>query len=255
FILDGIEVNAGKWYFCVRLPLGGAALIGWATNGFNPPLHDSWGIGDDKYSWGFDGSRGVYDHRQRSSFYSENSWDEEAVCGCGIEIDDKNTNIKYWLNGRFIGIVYSHSENTTIKSAIKTNLSPNGIFATYFPAVTVKVYRNVANTGVFEFIFSPEDMTKCPLPKGYKSLLMPKLLTMENVLVAYPSSAYLIGNDIQQYFYTSRCPKNDFNDKKISLLRDFVNDQHFEVPFNIDMVTMDDNLLKLSKENDGFLLS
>ncbi|CAF4919026.1 unnamed protein product, partial [Rotaria sp. Silwood1] len=255
FILDGIEVNAGKWYFCVRLPLGGAALIGWATKGFNPPLHDSWGIGDDKYSWGFDETRGVYDHRQRSIFYSENFWDEEAICGCGIEIDGKNTNIKYWLNGKFIGTVYSHSENQTIKSAIKTNLLPNGIFATYFPAVSIKVYRNVANTGVFEFIFSPEDMTKCPLPKGYKSLLMPKLLTMENVLVAYPSSAYLIGNDIQQYFYTSRCPKNDFDDKKTCLLRDFVNNQHFEVPFNVDMVTSDDNLLKLSKENDGFLLS
>ncbi|CAF4092810.1 unnamed protein product, partial [Rotaria sordida] len=255
FIPDGIELNEGKWYFCIKLPLGGAAQIGWATKGFNPPLHDSYGVGDDKYSWGFDGSRGVYDHRQRSIFYSENSWDEEAVCGCGIEIDGTNTNIKYWLNGKFLGTVYSHSENKTIKSAIKTNLLPNGIFATYFPAVTVKVYRNVANTGVFEFIFSPEDMTECPLPKGYKSLLMPKLLTMENVLVAYPYSAYLIGNDIQQYFYTSRCSKNDSNDKKTSLLRDFVNDQHFEVPFNVDMVTTDDNLLKLSKENDGFLLS
>ncbi|CAF3684272.1 unnamed protein product, partial [Rotaria sordida] len=255
FIPDGIELNEGKWYFCIKLPLGGAAQIGWATKGFNPPLHDSYGVGDDKYSWGFDGSRGVYDHRQRSIFYSENSWDEEAVCGCGIEIDGTNTNIKYWLNGKFLGTVYSHSENKTIKSAIKTNLLPNGIFATYFPAVTVKVYRNVAHTGVFEFIFSPEDMTECPLPKGYKSLLMPKLLTMENVLVAYPYSAYLIGNDIQQYFYTSRCSKNDSNDKKTSLLRDFVNDQHFEVPFNVDMVTTDDNLLKLSKENDGFLLS
>ncbi|CAF3952910.1 unnamed protein product, partial [Rotaria sordida] len=169
----------------------------------------------------------------------------------GIEMDGTNTNIKYWLNGKFLGTVYSHSENKTIK----TNLLPNGIFATYFPAVTVKLYRNVANTGVFEFIFSPEDMTECPLPKGYKPLLMPKLLTMENILVAYPYSAYLIGNDIQQYFYTSRCPKNDSKDKKISLLRDFINDQHFEVPFNVDMITTDNNLLKLSKENDGFLLS
>jgi len=228
FVPADIELNEGKWYFCVRLPLGGVARIGWATKGFNPPLHDSYGIGNDKYSWGFDGSSGVYDQRQRRILYSQNSWEEEAVCGCGIEIDGKNTNIKYWLNGKFIGTLYSHSENTTIKSAIKTNLLPNGVFATYFPAVTVKVYRNVANTGVFEFIFSPEDMTECPLPNGYKPLLMPKLLTMENVLVAYPYSAYLIGNDIQQYFYTSRCPKNDSNDKKTSLLRDFVNDQHLK---------------------------
>jgi hypothetical protein len=255
FIPDGIELNEGKWYFCVRFPEGGAAIIGWATKGFNPSLHDSYGIGYDKYSWGFDGERGIYDRNPLNTYYSENSWDKEAVCGCCIEIDGTNTNIKYFLNGKFLGTVYSHSEYKTIKSKNKTNLLPNGVFATYFPAVTVKIKPNTSNKSTFEFIFSPEDMKKCPLPKGYKPLLMPNLLTMENVLVAYPSSAYLIGNDIQQYFYTNRCLKNDSDDKKTSLLRDFVNDQHLEVAFNIDMITMDDHLLKLSKENDGFLLS
>ncbi|CAF3050511.1 unnamed protein product [Rotaria sp. Silwood2] len=254
FILDEIELNEGKWYFCVKFPLGGEANIGWATKGFNPSLHNSYGIGDDAYSWGFNGAKGVYDRKQRSTFFSKKSWDEEAVCGCDIDIDGKNTNIKYWLNGRFLGTLFSHSENKTIESTIKTNLLPHGVFATYFPAVTIKVYRNVANTGVFEFIFSPEDMTECPLPKGYKPLLLPKLLTMENVLVAYPYSAYLIGNDIQQYFCTSRCSKNNSTDKKTSLLRDFVNNQHFEVPFNVDMIKTDEHLLTLSEENDGFVL-
>ncbi|CAF3356499.1 unnamed protein product [Rotaria socialis] len=255
FIPDGIELHEGKWYFCVKLPLGGAAQIGWATNGFNPVQTDDYGVGDDRFSWGFDGARGVYDRNRHSMFFRENDWDEEDVCGCGIEIDGKNTNIQYWLNGRALGPLFSTSDNETIKSGVKTNLLPNGIFASYFPAVTVKVYRNVAHTGVFEFIFSPEDMIQCPLPKGYKPLLMPKVLPMENVLVAYPYSAYLIGNDIQQYFYTSRCSKNDFTEKKSSLLRDFVNNEHCEVPFNIDMITKDDYLLKLSEESDGFLLS
>ncbi|CAF4700182.1 unnamed protein product, partial [Rotaria magnacalcarata] len=34
FIPDGIELNEGKWYFCVKFPEGGAAYIGWATKGF-----------------------------------------------------------------------------------------------------------------------------------------------------------------------------------------------------------------------------
>lgn len=256
FTLDGMEFNQGKWYFCVKLPIGGTANIGWATKGFNPSPRNAYSIGDDKYSWGFNGNRGVYDRRQRGLFYSDKSWDEAAVCGCGIEIDGYNTNIKYWVNGKFVGTLFAHSDNETIKAAIKTDLLPDGVLASYFPAVTIKVYRNVANTGVFEFIFSPEDMIECPLPKGYRPLIMPKLLTMENVLVAYPYRAYLIGNDTQQYFYTNRCLNNDSMNERTSSLCDFVNDQHFDVPFSTDMITRDDHrFLKLSDGNDGFPLS
>ncbi|CAF3929639.1 unnamed protein product [Rotaria sp. Silwood2] len=255
FIVDGIELNEGKWYFCVKFLLGGQAQIGWATNGFTPVPDSSQGIGDDQYSWGYDGSQGVCHHNQQTSFHDEIRWNADDVCGCGIEIDGENTTIKYWLNDQFLGTAFSHSENTTIQSTIKTNLLPNGLSTTYFPGVTVQVYNNVANTGAVEFIFSPEDMIQCPLPKGYKPLLMPKLVTMENVLVAYPYSAYLIGNDIHQYFYTNRCLKNDNStDMKTSLVRDFVNDHHLEVPFNIDLITTDHHLLKLSEDSDGFPL-
>ncbi|CAF4976321.1 unnamed protein product, partial [Rotaria socialis] len=71
-------------------------------------------------------------------------------------------------------------EDEPSESEIKTDLLPSGAFASYFPAVTVKFKRSSSNKGIFEFIFSPEDMTECPLPKGYKPLLVPKLLTMEN---------------------------------------------------------------------------
>ncbi|CAF1140584.1 unnamed protein product [Rotaria magnacalcarata] len=254
FIPDGIELNEGKWYFCVKFPEGGAAYIGWATKRFNPPQHDSYGIGNDEFSWGFNGKKGICKSNQSGRFFQSHEWGEETVCGCSIEIDGTNTNIKYWLNGKSLGTIFSHSENETIESEIKTNLLASGTFTSYFPAVTVKFSRNSTNNGIFEFIFSPEDMTECPLPKGFKPLLMPKLLTMENVLVAYPYSAYLIGNDIQQYFYTNRCAKNESIDKK-TLLRDFINDEHFEVRFNADMITTNNNLLKLTKDNDGFSLS
>ncbi|CAF3090352.1 unnamed protein product [Rotaria sp. Silwood2] len=255
FIVDGIQLSEGKWYFCIKTLLGGAAQIGWATNGFTPVPENSKGIGDDTFSWGYDGSRGTCYHNQGTNFCDETRWKAEDVCGCGIDINGKNTTIKYWLNGQFLGTAFSHSENTDIESTIKTNLLPNGLSTTYFPGVTIQVYNSIANTGAFEFIFSPEDMTQCPLPEGYKPLLMPTFMTMENVLVAYPFSAYLVGNDIHQYFYTSRCSKDDSADKKIFLLRDFVNDHHVKVPFNIDMITTNQHLLKLSEDSDGFPLS
>ncbi|CAF3862276.1 unnamed protein product [Adineta steineri] len=61
----------------------------------------------------------------------------------------------------------SNWNNINIESTIKTDMFPNGYEASYFPAVTVQVYGNVANTGVLEFIFSPEDMQQCPLPKDF----------------------------------------------------------------------------------------
>ncbi|CAF0796987.1 unnamed protein product [Rotaria sordida] len=255
YIIDNINLTEGKWYYCVKLPLGGTARIGWATNGFNLIPDTLKRVGDDEFSWSYDGSSGYCHYYTSNSFRDDIRWKSEDVCGCGIEIDGENTIIKYWLNGQLLGTAFSHSENTTIKSTIKTNLLRNGLNTTYFPAVNVEVYCNENNTGTFEFIFSPEDMTQCPLPKGYKPLLMPTLMTMENILVAYPFSAYLIGNDIHQYFYTSRCFKHNSTEKKTSLIRDFVNDHHFEVPFNIDMITTDHHLLKLSKDNYGFPLS
>ncbi|CAF3035361.1 unnamed protein product [Rotaria sp. Silwood2] len=255
FFMDNIAVTEGKWYYCVKLPLGGSARIGWAANGFILTPDTLKRVGDDTFSWGYDGSSGYCYYNDAHSFRDDIRWKAEDVCGCGIEIDGVNTTIKYWLNGQFLGTAFSHSENNNIQGTIKTNLLPNELNTSYFPAVHVEVYGNENNTGAFEFIFSPEDMTQCPLPKGYKPLLMPTLITVENILVAYPFSAYMIGTDIHQYFYTDRCLKHDSTEKKTSLIRDFVNDRHYEVSFNIDMITTDHHLLKLSKDNDGFPLS
>ena len=42
-----------------------------------------------------------------------------------------------------------------------------GFLRVIFSAVSVKI-RGSSAKGVLEFIFSPEDMTICPLPNGYK---------------------------------------------------------------------------------------
>ncbi|CAF2106728.1 unnamed protein product [Rotaria magnacalcarata] len=69
-----------------------------------------------------------------------------------------------------------------------------------------------------EFIISPEDMTECPLPDGYKPLLMPQLSHNSDSFVAYPYSAYLIGDNAQEFIYT---PRNAPSTKIIFKLFDF----------------------------------
>ncbi|CAF1919770.1 unnamed protein product [Rotaria magnacalcarata] len=126
----------------------------------------------------------------------------------------------------------------------------------YFPGVTIESYMEEEDLWKFEdripscceLIVSPEDMTECPLPDGYKhkSILMSKLnpSTDSDSLVAYPYSAYLVGDDVQDFIYAPR------NQPSATFLHDFINDHHIEISLNIH-----DHQLKLTKESGGFPFS
>ena len=241
FILDNVQVSEGNWYFCVRVPMDGVQ-VGWATNGFTPRGNDGKGIGDDQYSWSYDGSRaiflndGVYNEQ-----FNDTRWKENDVCGCGIEINGGKTNIKYWLNGKLLGTAFQH--DTKIHSSYTTcNLLPHEQTTTYFPGITVQFGDHPST--FCEFIFSPEDMQQCPLPDGYKPLLLPKLINTENSIIAYPFSAYLVGDNPKDYFCTSRTMTST------DLLRDFVSEYHLKTEFVID-----DHQLILPIDSTGFPLS
>ncbi|CAF4059619.1 unnamed protein product, partial [Rotaria sordida] len=243
YIIDNAQVSEGKWYYCVKLVAGGVIQIGWATNGFVPSSDEGRGIGDDKYSWSYDGSRGTLYNGEEFHFTSDDiRWKENDVCGCGIEIDGENICIKYWLNGKYLGIAFEHQSNIA-STTTKCNMLPNGQQdIAYFPGVTLQMH-SYYRTGC-ELIFSPEDMTKCPLPKGYKPLQLPKLINVENSIVAYPYSAYLIDDHVQNNFHTLR------STMPTTFLRDFVSEHHLETAF-----TMDDHQLVLPENSNGLPLS
>ncbi|CAF3846152.1 unnamed protein product [Rotaria sordida] len=226
YILDNVQVSEGKWYFCVKLPLGELVQIGWATTGFSPDSRNGLGIGDDSHSWSYDGSRQVLFHDGSYDYPVDDiHWKQNDVCGCGIEIDSENTRIKYWLNGQCLGTAFAH-QSYRGSSRLKCDMKPNGPNTSYFPGVSMQSYSYCSNC--CEFILSPEDMIECPLPDGYKPLLLPKLVNTENSIVAYPFSAYLIGDDIENYIYTSRLSTSTIR------LRDFVNENHLETSFILD---------------------
>ena len=136
FIVDQFRINDGKWYFCVRLTTGGVVQIGWATHGFKPG--GSSGVGDDKYSWSYDGSRSVlFNDRGFYSQFGDHTWTDNDVCGCGIEIDGDRSNIKYWLNGVLLGTGFRHQREID-DGEVKCDLFPNGPSTCFFPAVTIQ---------------------------------------------------------------------------------------------------------------------
>ncbi|CAF1467840.1 unnamed protein product [Rotaria sp. Silwood1] len=243
YIVDNIQVSEGKWYYCVKILVNNYIQIGWATSEFVPQPDDARGIGDDKYSWSYDGSRGTLYNNGEFHFTSDDiRWKENDVCGCGIEIDGENICIKYWLNGNYLGKGFEHQSNIASTTTI-CNMLPNGRQGTiYFPGVSLQV--SSYSSSRCELIFSPEDMTECPLPKGYKPLLMPKLINVENSIVAYPYSAYLIDDQIQNNFHTQR------STTPTTFLRDFVSEDHLETEF-----TIDNNQLVLPENSNGLPLS
>ena len=240
FIFDKLTLSEGKWYYCVRLPLAGVVQIGWATNGFKPM--GGIGVGDDKYSWSYDGERGVffYEHGYYGQF-DDIRWKANDVCGCGIEINGEHTNIKYWLNGKLLGTAFAHNTNVPL-SLTTCDLLPNGPATTYYPAVTVQWAGEPVK--YCELIVSPEDMEQCPLPVGYKPLLLPKLVHTEDSIVNYPFHAYLIGDQSDDFFLRTQKSSSS------NMLQDFIHDYHLRTTYSIE-----DHHLILSGDNDGLLLS
>ena len=242
FIVENLEVTKRKWYFCVKLPTAGVVQIGWATKGFTPDCTNGKGIGDDEYSWCYDGSRAVFFNTDAFRKQFNNiRWQEDDVCGCGIDIDGNNTNIKYWLNGKLLGTAFKHQE-IIHQSTKKCNLLPHGPATRFFPGVTLQ--HRASSTNCCQMIFSPEDMQQCPLPAGYKPLLLPTVVHTENSLVAYPSHAYIVGDNTKEYLHVSR------SNPSSSFLCDFVNEDHLTSHFQID-----EHGLVLSENSDGFPLT
>lgn len=241
FIVENLQLTEGNWYFCVRLLESTCARIGWLTNGFKPG--ESIGIGQDQYSWSYDGSEGLIYNNEQYPFHLEGiRWSPNDVCGCGIEIHGDSIRINYWINGLFIGTAFEHKKPIISTTNTICNLLPNGNRTSFLPGVTLKV-DNIAVLSSCEFIFHPMDMFECPLPNGYKPLLVPTLLDIDDLFVPYPYSAYLIGNKIEDNLIRKR------DNISGQFLRDFIHYDHLETKFKLD-----NQQLILTEQSNGFPL-
>ncbi|CAF1186262.1 unnamed protein product [Adineta ricciae] len=235
FVLNNLRLSEGKWYYCVRLLEGTNTQIGWATTGFTPT--DAVGMGNDIYSWSYVGSENKLLNNGEFKYLTENiRWGMGDVCGCGIEISENEIRIQYWLNGHFLGTAFEH-QAPIAQTTTQCNMLPNGYGATYFPGVTLRA-ANYAMCSC-EFIFHPYDMSDCPLPNGYKPLVLPTQGAVEQAVVPYPENAYLLHDKVLNYHQI----------KANTLLRDYVNNNHLENSFKCD-----DQQVILANESNGFPL-
>ncbi|XP_067620881.1 RING finger and SPRY domain-containing protein 1-like [Eurosta solidaginis] len=81
------QITDGCWYYEVLLITPGVMQIGWATKESSFLSDDGYGIGDDKYSIGFDGCRRLIWHNAKSVPHSMPTWKCGSILGCLLDIE------------------------------------------------------------------------------------------------------------------------------------------------------------------------
>lgn len=104
------------FYFEVKLITGGLAQIGWICPGFQPNSDEGDGVGDDSFSYSYDGSRKIKLHHETTETYGL-SWKEGSVVGCLYN----NGVLSFSLDGRALGEAFRVKPTRILFPAISLN--------------------------------------------------------------------------------------------------------------------------------------
>jgi len=91
------SVDSGVWYYEVTMVTSGVMQIGWATKNSKFFNHDGYGIGDDEYSYAYDGCRQLLWHQAHSRRHSHPAWQEGDTLGLLLDLDKYE--VVFSLNG------------------------------------------------------------------------------------------------------------------------------------------------------------
>lgn len=91
------SVDQGVWFYEVTVVTSGVMQIGWATKNSKFLNHDGFGVGDDKFSYSYDGCRQLLWYQAQSHSHSHPSWKEGDTLGLLLDID--NCEVIFYLNG------------------------------------------------------------------------------------------------------------------------------------------------------------
>jgi len=137
-----LVLKHGSWYYEVSLLTSGLLQIGWATPEFTGSSNDGEGVGDDGYSFAYDGFRQLKWSNGEANRWGR-KWKQGDVVCCAVDIDSGV--IQYALNGEW------NTGVTTVAFA-DLNLTENGLI----PALSFrKGEKCCINFGATEFLYAP----------------------------------------------------------------------------------------------------
>jgi hypothetical protein len=140
-----VKLAAGKFYYELHIKhIQGSAQFGWATEGFESSTKPTYkGVGEDAFSWGFDGVR-VSKWGDGSSSAFGVAWQEGDVLG--LACDMVNKTVSFSVNGSFeppLGLAFQNIAADSIAPAFTANIG----------------FRVVANFGQLPLKHAPPDET------------------------------------------------------------------------------------------------
>ncbi|KAL7326104.1 hypothetical protein PS15p_208492 [Mucor circinelloides] len=105
-VLDNTEGVPHKYAFEVVLESSGLMQVGWVTDHFEFDAEGGQGVGDDTYSYGYDGNRSKKWHGRYTNMRTLYGlkWVEGDIITCAIDMDDAE--IKYYKNGKDMGVAF-----------------------------------------------------------------------------------------------------------------------------------------------------
>jgi hypothetical protein len=95
-----VKLSGGMFYYEVEIEeMQGVAQLGWATEGFHSTPQDTGeGVGDNPFSWGFDGTRKLKWSDDTSTAFGD-EWNVGDVLG--LACDMVNKTVSFSVNGSF----------------------------------------------------------------------------------------------------------------------------------------------------------
>eukprot|EP01134_Creolimax_fragrantissima_P007830 CFRG7830T1 len=151
--------STGKWGFEVLLKTSGILQIGWAAGICTFEADKGIGVGDNAFSYAYDGSRcrawhgGTLDQQHQHEFYGA-EWKEGDVVS--VLMDIVAATISYSLNGKDLGVAFVDVDTTQ----------------RWYPAISLATGQQcLANFGASPFMYdlpagyNPLSTRKCPVPE------------------------------------------------------------------------------------------
>ncbi|KAI8639010.1 hypothetical protein BD408DRAFT_485133 [Parasitella parasitica] len=104
--LEDTDTSNNKYAFEVVLESSGLMQVGWVTDHFEFDAEGGQGVGDDAFSYGYDGNRSKKWHGRYTSMRTSYGlkWAEGDVITCAIDMD--NAEIRYYKNGKDMGVAF-----------------------------------------------------------------------------------------------------------------------------------------------------
>ena len=101
------KLCSGKWYYQIIMETDQIMQIGFGSDFFSPDFGRATGVGDDNYSWGYDGNRLCTWVGGEQTLYSDTKWKSGDTVGVAVDLDSRPSTLKFFLNEQDLGVAYS----------------------------------------------------------------------------------------------------------------------------------------------------